>query len=112
MGYLLTLCNTTLLLLLPAGSLADEADDLGAQSVLRCGQWLKHEDPGSWPELFIYSEVDDRLDTVVGKNMERRRAESWRIMWPHSRSIEGQTFLESCAEYKREELKGAFAVFK
>ena len=49
-----------------------------------CGDWVKHEDPGPWPALFIYSEGDKLipaqwLDTVVGKNMERRRVEFWRI---------------------------------
>lgn len=76
-----------------------------------CGHWLKHEDPGTWPVLFIYSEADKLipvrwLDTVVGKNMERRRVESWRIRdtnhvaalkkYPEKYRETVKTFLESC----------------
>ena len=76
-----------------------------------CGHWLKLEDPGTWPVLFIYSEADKLipvrwLDTVVGKNMERRRTESWRIRdtnhvaalkkYPEKYRETVKTFLESC----------------
>ena len=91
-------------------------------SVSWCGHWLKHEDPGTWPVLFIYSEADKLipsrwLDTVVGKNMERRRTESWRIRdanhvaalknYPDKYRETVKTFLESChvpsADHKIEE---------
>jgi len=76
-----------------------------------CGHWMKHEDPSSWPVLFIYSEADKLiparwLDTVVGKNMERRRVEFWRIRdtnhvaafkkYPDKYRETVKTFLESC----------------
>jgi len=83
-----------------------------------CGHWMKYEDPNTWPVLFIYSEADKLiparyLDTVVDKNMERRRVEFWRIRDTNhvaalkkyqDKYIETvKTFLESChMPYARE----------